>query len=174
MHQAAAELQERLRLVAILAVLPLTVDARALPSPGVFQLQRREGQAIDKEHDVDLFAWVGARVGHLAGATEDIGGEVLLNQRAATRERWWVHELQVSIVDCQPLFQQVQDAVLFCQAVEAFEHFALPIVAAFLQLVEFVLLGGAQELPEKARVDGEATIKIAGVANLITIALVDR
>ena len=106
-YQAAAKLQQRLAAVTFLLVLPLTVIAGCLPSPGVLQLQRGEGQAVDEEHHIQLFQGVAQGVTHLARAAEDIGYELLFDSLRAVGQRRRVHQVEVYIVDGQAALEQM-------------------------------------------------------------------
>jgi hypothetical protein len=140
-HQAAAELQQRLLNIAVVAVLFLTVIARCLTGPGVFQFQRGECQTVDEHHQVDFFQGIAERVTHLAGAAENIGGEVLFDACGAAGERRRIQQLQVNIVDVQTFFEQMQQAVFFDQPVEALQYSALPVGIVFLQFFQCFGLG---------------------------------
>ena len=55
MDQRPAKLQQRLRGVAVVAILLLPVIPRGLAGPGVLQFNGDQRQAVDEENHVDLF-----------------------------------------------------------------------------------------------------------------------
>ncbi len=73
--QTAAKFKQWLTRVSVSTVL-LDGVVDVLASPRVFQLQRGNRQAIDKEHHVYRLEGIGITVMHLPGDTEDVGIEI--------------------------------------------------------------------------------------------------
>ncbi len=108
MHQATTKVQQGLSDIAILPVLLLAVIAGILAGPVVFKLKGYQRDAVDKQHHVDLLLGVLRRVGYLPGTAKEVGSKILAYRRAAASQRRRIHQGQVSIINAQTLFQQMQ------------------------------------------------------------------
>ena len=111
MDQTAAKFKQRLTRVAVGAVL-LDGVVDVLAGPGVFQLQRGNCQAVDEEDYVHRFEGVGLAVMHLPGDAEDVGRKVGDDLRVQVVVGQPIEQIEVGIVDVQPLLQDSQHAVL--------------------------------------------------------------
>ncbi len=77
MDQAPAELEQRLFVVPLGAVLFLAVASCGLAGPGVLQFQGGKGKAVDKQHKVYGFTGVVQGVVDLSCGTEHIALKLL-------------------------------------------------------------------------------------------------
>ena len=101
MHQAATEIEQRLPGIPVFLILLDTLHAGSLTGPGVFELQRGDGQAVDKDHHIDLFPRIVQIVAHLASGTEFVAGEVLLYRWATAGQRQLVKQGKMRIFHFQ-------------------------------------------------------------------------
>ena len=105
---------------------------------------------------------------HLPGDTEDVGRKVGDDFRVQVVVGQPVQQIEVGIVDVQPLLQDSQHAVLFDLLVQPLQQQALP-VRAILQLRQFLGLRGFEELPEEFAVNGKLSVEISRIANAVAV-----
>lgn len=163
--QTAAKFEQRLTRIAVSAVL-LDGVVDVLAGPGVFQLQRGNRQAIDKEHHVHRLEGVRLAVMHLPGDAEDVGRKVGDNFRVQVVVGQPVKQIEVGIIDVQSLLQDSQHAVLLDLFVQPLQKQALP-ARAILELRQLLGLRGFKELPKEFAVDGKLSVEVSRIANAV-------
>lgn len=104
---------------------------------------------------------------HLTGNGEDVLLEVFEDAGVGIVVGQAVEQGEVGIINGNALFQYGEDAVFFHLAVKPFQNQPLP-VGAIAQFVQFFSLSGFEEAPKLLAINGKLTVKVSGVALLIS------
>jgi len=167
MDDTPSETQQRLFGVALFAVLFLAVKAGVLPRPGVFELHRDDGNAVDEEHHIDLFTRVGERIGHLPRHAELVAVEAPAHFGGARRQRRYEHQGEMGVFHLQTLAQYPDDAVFFDHPIESLKDLESVLRIASFELFELFALGRFEKVPEAFFVDGVLFVEVSRLSAII-------